>query len=530
MKSKIWIAGWFSIVTFMLCVIGGWVYRVDPFFHYHKPDIEEYFYRLNNERSQNDGITKHFDYDALITGTSMTENFQTSEMDEIFGCNSIKVPFSGGSYKEINDNLRVALKNNENLKIIIRCLDMGRFFDEKDAMRNDLGTYPTYLYDRNPFNDVNYLFNRDIIWNRVYAMTESREAEDFAPGITSFDDYARWQKDFTFGRKTVLPNGIAKFEPGAPVHLTNEEKEIIRGNIEQNVTMLAKEYPDVKFYYFFSPYSIVWWQPLVSDGTVYKQLEAEQYIIELILEAENIQLFSFNNRYDITADLNNYKDTTHYGTWVNSLILQWMHDKKYQLTKENYLDYLRNESEFYLSFDYTTLNEQEDYENDYYVDALYNEELLGSVPVSVLDESTISVNLNKATLEENQHNGKSGIKCVGTLERSPNGEYSVEDSFKADNYVGANIRISNAAGHRYLVFYGKKTAGHGQPTVMVFNEQKEKVGEVNAHYGDIDDKWRQYLIRIPNEKGIYEVVFNGGYVDNTGDTNSCYIFSDIYLY
>lgn len=61
----------------------------------------------------------------------MTENFKTSEMNEIFGVNSIKVPYSGATYKELNDNLIIALENNPNLKTIVRCLDYVRIFDSK---------------------------------------------------------------------------------------------------------------------------------------------------------------------------------------------------------------------------------------------------------------------------------------------------------------------------------------------------------------------------------------------------------------
>lgn len=251
MKSKIWIIGWLIIILPVLGMMGYWVYKVDPFFHYRAPKLESYFYSLNNERSQNNGITKHFDYDALITGTSMTENFKTSEMDDIFGCTSIKVSYSGGSYKEINDNLEVALKYNPKLETIVRCLDMGRFFDEKDIMRNDLGQYPTYLYDSNPFNDVKYLLNRDVIWNRAYSMTAANDKADFVPGITSFDAYARWQEAYSFGSNTVLPDGSDNFKAGQPCHLTEDEKETIRDNIELNVTALAENHPEVDFYYFF---------------------------------------------------------------------------------------------------------------------------------------------------------------------------------------------------------------------------------------------------------------------------------------
>lgn len=62
MKTKEWIIGWLVIVIIVLTIIGSFVYKIDPYFHYHKPDTDDYFYSLDNERSQNDGISKHFDY------------------------------------------------------------------------------------------------------------------------------------------------------------------------------------------------------------------------------------------------------------------------------------------------------------------------------------------------------------------------------------------------------------------------------------------------------------------------------------
>lgn len=93
---------------------------IDPYFHYHKP-LSFLSYRLGNQRYINNGIIKNFDYNAIITGTSMTENFKNSQFDKLFMVNSIKIPFSGGSYKEINDNVEVALKNNKNIKCILKC-------------------------------------------------------------------------------------------------------------------------------------------------------------------------------------------------------------------------------------------------------------------------------------------------------------------------------------------------------------------------------------------------------------------------
>lgn len=208
LNSKIWILIYLILVIGALVVVAMQVIRVDPFFHYHQPDTDNYYYILNNERSQNDGIIKHFDYDAIITGTSMTQNFKTTEMDEIFGTNSIKIPYSGASYKEINDSLIVALKHNKNLKTIIRGLDINRFLQDKNIMRLDLGEYPTYLYDNNIFNDVQYIFNREVIFNRTYPMMLANDSDDFEGGITSFDAYSNWMARYTFGINAVYPPQI----------------------------------------------------------------------------------------------------------------------------------------------------------------------------------------------------------------------------------------------------------------------------------------------------------------------------------
>lgn len=58
-------------------------------FHYHAP-LKFLSYPLVNERYQNNGIVRHFDYDSVITGTSMTENFKTSEAQKLFGSDFIK--------------------------------------------------------------------------------------------------------------------------------------------------------------------------------------------------------------------------------------------------------------------------------------------------------------------------------------------------------------------------------------------------------------------------------------------------------
>ena len=81
MKSQTWNKIVIMGTLAVLAVCAAATIYIDPFFHYHAP-LQEYQYPINEERYQNDGIVKHFEYDALITGSSMCENFKTTEFDE----------------------------------------------------------------------------------------------------------------------------------------------------------------------------------------------------------------------------------------------------------------------------------------------------------------------------------------------------------------------------------------------------------------------------------------------------------------
>jgi len=352
-ENKRWTILFLCSMVLFLIIFAVPTVIVDPYFHYHAP-LEQFYYELDNQRSQNDGILKYFDYDAIITGTSMTENFKASELDELFGVKSVKTCFSGGSYKEINDNLRTALEHNDNIRMIVRGLDLDYFFKYKNIMRNDLGEYPTYLYDDNIWNDVKYLFNKEVLWERSWpSLINCCKGEP--GGITSFDVYSNWMENTYFARDGVMRNLTPYTEPLETKSLTEEDKQILYENFEQNVIRLAKDYPDTTFYYYFTPYSIAWWGEQWKNGDLTRRIEAEKYVIELLLECDNIMLFSFNNDFETISNLNNYKDTIHHGDWINSKILQDMRDEKFLLTQDNYMNYLEELTEYMDSFDYRGL-------------------------------------------------------------------------------------------------------------------------------------------------------------------------------
>lgn len=345
---KKWFVTCMSVLlgTILLMLLVFWIF--DPYFHFHKP-FSFVSYRMYDERYTNDGISRHFDYDAMITGTSMAQNFKTSEADALFGVNAVKETFSGAGYKELSQNLERALQRNDRLKTVIWTMDSNSMIRDKDYDQYE--GYPTYLYDDNPWNDVSYVFNKNVWYHGVLPnliMTLKGEPS------TTFDEYSSWEKET--GYEYVMQSydrweQKAETAPG----LTEADVEMVTANIQQNFVDLVNQYPDTTFYIFYTPYSICWWDFMNQEGMINYYFEAELIATKLLLECPNVRLYNFNDKYDIITNLDNYRDKEHYGAHVNSMILEWLSDGDGLVTKDNYMELFEKEKEYYLNYDYESI-------------------------------------------------------------------------------------------------------------------------------------------------------------------------------
>ena len=197
MKAKRWniivLTGSLAILL-MLTVVTA---VIDPFLHYHKP-LDFLEYPLKDERYQNNGITRHFEYDALITGTSMTQNFKVSEFEELWDVKAVKASYSGATYYELNKHIRLAMEYHPDIKYVLCSLDGSRLIAPAEGYAYDGN--PEYLYDDNPFNDVKYLLNKEVVPKTIAVVNYTRAGE-----VTpTMDEYGRWNQYMTFGREAVV--------------------------------------------------------------------------------------------------------------------------------------------------------------------------------------------------------------------------------------------------------------------------------------------------------------------------------------
>lgn len=346
MNSKKWNFTVIGSLLALLVIICGIVIFIDPFFHYH--DGQNFLeYPLEEERYQNDGIARYYDYDGIITGSSMTQNFKCSEFDELWGTTTIKISNSGATYFESCENIQRALSYHDNIKIVLCSLDGNRL--NYPASEKEYEGYPTYLYDNNPFNDLNYLLNKEVITKTIAVINYTRSGQK----TPTMDEYGSWNQYASFGKDSVLASFSLLEEREEELKLAKDDILQIQENVTENFVKLAKDYPDTTFYLFFPPYSICYWEALTRTKQLNLQLNAQKIAVELLLTTQNVQVYDFSYRTDITANLDNYTDTLHYGEWINSEMLQMMSREEGRLTSENYMDYYNSLSTLYSEYNYS---------------------------------------------------------------------------------------------------------------------------------------------------------------------------------
>lgn len=192
----------FSGITIMgLFLLSLFVFLIDPFFHYHMPwfNLQPYAY---DEIYQNPGLAAYDTYDAIIIGSSMSENFSAKWFNEAFGVNTLKLTYSGSTA----ENLRIAVEmaeesREEQIKYVFANIDLFILYQDYSATRHPL---PEYLYDNNVFNDVKYLLNKDVLFDDINLTIEKNRNGD-VPSLTEAYSWYEERRD-EFSKENALEN------------------------------------------------------------------------------------------------------------------------------------------------------------------------------------------------------------------------------------------------------------------------------------------------------------------------------------
>jgi len=316
-----------SLLVF-LCS-GALVYYYDPFFRYHAP-IANFPYVIDNQLTQNPGMAEHMEYDSIITGSSMTVNFETDWFKELMDLNTIKLSYSSAYPKDISNILSKVFEtkpdgSKRNVKKVFLGLDIVTYSGDIDETKYPL---PEYLYDRNPLNDINYLLNKDVLLNYVL-----RPMADPEPTSLSHV-YASWWTDDYYNEEWVLRNHDAILTKN-PIKLDdNAFDDAIEANLKVNIIPYIEDNPQTEFVIFFPPYSILFFNDAIMDNRIEATMNAYIKTGEVLNTYDNVSMYFFPDEEPVITDLNNYADYTHYHPLVNRMMTEDFLSGEHYVAKE----------------------------------------------------------------------------------------------------------------------------------------------------------------------------------------------------
>ena len=323
----------------------GFNFYIDPIQYYRQAESP---YFTKNQRYQIPGLIKHYPFDTIFVGTSLSENFLSSHLDINMGTKSINFSISGSSAKEQNQVVKAALSSGK-VKNVIWELNYKSFLGEQPNLVKG-GAFPTHLYSNDIVANFYYLFSIDTAWMSIKNIIQRGGKKDLET-LSYWGEERKLQFD---GIHVIKHYCSIKNEKIKHIELSTYTE-----NIKNNLERLIKENSNVNFHLFIPPLSALNFH-IGNNKNIFNSFRQEIY---KLYNFSNITLYDFMAYPDIVTDDHNYKDVMHFSPKISDQILKVIADNNYE---KNQIDYNNIVSEFdtYLNQDKSNRPECILYTND----------------------------------------------------------------------------------------------------------------------------------------------------------------------
>ena len=273
----------------------------------------------------------------------MTQNFRVSQFDEAFECNTIKLTYSAlrtGSYKYMFETAF----GTHDIKNVFMGLDIDPLIDTYGSFYFPL---PEYLYDKNPFNDFQYVLNKEVLFGDAYQTLKC----NYLNTVPDIDKAYTWEGKYS--KETAVDSMFWDYKVVNAPYEAPEYLENAKLNLNNNILPYIAENPDTTFYVFYPPYNLLWWNMHLCKGDLNDIFAVLEYTTESLLQYDNVKLFFFQDIEELVTDLDLYKDYNHYNDEVNSDIIKWFRDDRYRILPDSYKEKIAEFKEYVETFNYT---------------------------------------------------------------------------------------------------------------------------------------------------------------------------------
>jgi hypothetical protein len=307
---------------------------VDPLQFYRKAAYPPLL--VGQKRFQAPGLAKNYDYDTVIIGTSMSENFQPQQVADKLGGKALNLSLQGASAREQSLMLQVALRSGKVRRVIWE-LNYEYLRGDPQWVSDYDGSFPFYFYDENVFNDLgHYLLSVDTAKQSLKVLLGRagvRPYESRAP-----EDVFSWYRTKQFGVASVRRawERAAKSRDSFRKQIPEYAAENLNANFDRNILPLLRDHADVKCHLFFPPFLAAYYANVrkVSPQILANLAANRRHVFEQTRGLPNVELFDFQTAEEIIFDLDDYCDLMHFNLRVNDTLLEAIRDGRHQMTAE----------------------------------------------------------------------------------------------------------------------------------------------------------------------------------------------------
>ncbi|MCR4896783.1 MAG: hypothetical protein K5891_08435 [Lachnospiraceae bacterium] len=323
------------ITTSVILILAGlFVYRTDPFYMFRGPSEGESVY-LYSQVYQTPGAAEHFSYDYAIVGTSMTENMRASWFKNNMGPYALlgkqgatdhrtaKFSYAGAHLKDISYVLDRIFESENQVAMI--CIDLEDYQLVGDPEQT-YTEWPDYIYEPVWWKETQYLWNEDVLWAGL-----GRTLETVTGRIPDPDDFYTWEDPSYFSEenaKRSYSENLAQMQRNMEIDgKTSFPAEDGISNCLDNIALIEDTiaaHPETKFYFFYPPYSILYWERQEECGRTDYIINVYKAAAEKLLQYSNVQFYSFQWDEEYITDLSQYRDEAHHTPIGNWYVFQTM--------------------------------------------------------------------------------------------------------------------------------------------------------------------------------------------------------------
>ena len=331
-RPGVFILATLALTATMLIAVAIFNWKIDPFQQYRLARAEEARFPRALQRYINPGLAKHADYDFVITGSSLMENYHLPEVDRLCGAKSINLATSAMAAFEQRKILEVALVHRVPRRVVMT-LDFNSFAPPPGESLPDIpDPLPVYLYDDNRLNDFRYLLNGSVAM-RAMSIARGVRMGNYS---TDADRAWSWEHEVQFGRERALKN----IDPANINRLFKQGPRTaarMRESFEINIARLVEQHPGTEFNIVFPPYSIVVWADFVQRKQLEVSLDFKRHVFRRIGRLPNVRIFDMQWDADIIQNLDHYTDIYHFSPAIGAQLMEAAchHAPRYRVDAES---------------------------------------------------------------------------------------------------------------------------------------------------------------------------------------------------